>query len=163
MLIWYQCVRCKGWQNLIERSEIPSNGSLLHYYTEQDSNYMPNEVFVDKDCRGNYTNPLRKITGTKKYDNCERETSQREKSFNWKTHWFFYGEVCVVIRSTLIAVKVGSKLVFSYLFRPLFWTMQWKSWKTCRWCIKAVVKQHWSSCHWCNISWTIFFYEKIYT
>ena len=42
----------------------------------------------------------------------------------------------------------------------------YKSWKICRWCIKAVVKQHWSSCQWYSISWTIrifCFCEKIYT
>ena len=43
--------------------------------------------------------------------------------------------------------------------------MPWKTWKMCRWCVKAVIKQHWSSYQWCNISWTIWIYflrKKVY-
>ena len=43
--------------------------------------------------------------------------------------------------------------------------MPWKTWKMCRCCVKAVIKQHWSSYQWCNISWTIWIYflrKKVY-
>ena len=40
----------KGLQCLIGCTKIRSNRSLLNYLTEQDSNYMPNKVFVRKDC-----------------------------------------------------------------------------------------------------------------
>ena len=43
-------VRLKGLQNLIECTKIRSNGSLLNYLTEQDSNFMPNKIFVREDC-----------------------------------------------------------------------------------------------------------------
>ena len=40
---------------------------------------MPNKVFVHKDCAGDYTNPLRKITETRKCGDCVKQTDQREK------------------------------------------------------------------------------------
>ena len=43
-------VRLKGLQDLIECTKIRSNGSLLNYLTEQDSNFMPNKIFVREDC-----------------------------------------------------------------------------------------------------------------
>ena len=69
----------KGLQSLIECSKIRSNWSLLYYLTEQENNYMPNKVFVHKDCRGDYTNLLQKIKETIKCDNCVKPTDQREK------------------------------------------------------------------------------------
>ena len=43
-------VHLKGLQDLIECTKIRSNGSLLNYLTEQDSNFMPNKIFVREDC-----------------------------------------------------------------------------------------------------------------
>ena len=43
-------VRLKGLQSLIECTKVRSNGSFLNYVTEQDSNYMPNKIFVREDC-----------------------------------------------------------------------------------------------------------------
>ena len=40
---------------------------------------MPNNVFAHKDCRGDYINLLRKITETRKYENCVKPTDQRQK------------------------------------------------------------------------------------
>ena len=61
---------------------------------------MPNKVFVHKNCRSSYTNPLRKKQKQENIidDNCVKSTALRSerKSFNWKTHCFFCGEVCVV-------------------------------------------------------------------
>ena len=37
------------------------------------------KYFANKDCRGDYTNPLRKITETRKCDNRVKPTAQREK------------------------------------------------------------------------------------
>ena len=54
-------------------------GSLLNNLTEPESNYMPKKVFSSKFCRGGYTNPLRKLTETRKCDNCAKPTDQREK------------------------------------------------------------------------------------
>ena len=88
-------VRLKGLQSLVECTKIRSNGSILSYLMEQGSNYMPNKVFVREDCRGDYTNTLRKITETRKCGNCFKPTDQREKVLI-RTHWFFCGEVCVV-------------------------------------------------------------------
>ena len=68
-----------GLQSLVECTKIRSNGSVLSYLAEQDSNYMPNKVFVREDCRGDYTNPLRKITETRKCDNCVKPVDQKEK------------------------------------------------------------------------------------
>ena len=48
----------KGLQNLIECSKIHSNGSLLNYLKEEGTSYMPNKVFLHKDCRGDCANPL---------------------------------------------------------------------------------------------------------
>ena len=48
------------WQSLIEYNKIRSDESLLIYLMEQDRNNMLNKVLVHKDCRRNYTNPLRK-------------------------------------------------------------------------------------------------------
>ena len=59
-----------------------SNGSLLNCIMEQESNYLPNKVFVHKDCRCDYSSPLRKITETRKYDSCVKPTDQREKRIN---------------------------------------------------------------------------------
>ena len=53
-------LRLKGLQGLIKHSKTRSNGSLLNYLTEQERNNMPNKVFVHKNCRRDYTNPLRK-------------------------------------------------------------------------------------------------------
>ena len=41
---------------------------------EDGKNYVPNRVFVHKDCRGDYTNPLQKKAETKKNDNCVKPT-----------------------------------------------------------------------------------------
>ena len=46
---------------------------------EEDSNYMPNKVFFDKGCSGDYNNPLQKIIKTKNYGNCVKPTDQSEK------------------------------------------------------------------------------------
>ena len=54
-------------------------GNLLNYLTEKESNYMSNKKFNNKDCRGDNTNPLRKITETRKCDNIAQPTNQREK------------------------------------------------------------------------------------
>ena len=40
---------------------------------------MSNKKFNNKDCRGDNTNPLRKITETRKYDNIAKPTNRREK------------------------------------------------------------------------------------
>ena len=77
LLSWF--TDFKGLQSLIECIKIRSNGRLLNYLTEQESNYMPNKVFAHKDCRGDYINPLRKITEARKCDNCVNPTDQRQK------------------------------------------------------------------------------------
>ena len=94
-------MRLKGLQSLLEYSKIRSNGILLNYPTEQERNNMPNKVFVHKNSRRDYTNPFRKKNQKQQNiidGNCVKSTvlrSQR-KRFNWKTHYFFCGEVCVV-------------------------------------------------------------------
>ena len=72
-------VRLKGLQSLIECSKIRSNGSLLNYLMEEESNYMPNKLFAYKDCRGGCTNLLRKITKTRKYGNCVKPMIREKK------------------------------------------------------------------------------------
>ena len=82
---------------------------------------------------------------------------QREKVLIGKHNAFSMEKSLLQISSTLIAVKVATKLVPS-LFKSQFWTK-----KMCRWFIKAVVKEYRSSCQWCNISWTMwinFFTKK---
>ena len=68
-----------------------------------------------------YTNPFRKITETRKCDNCVKLTNQREKVLIGKHIDFSVEKSVLWIRITLIAVKVGTKLV-SFIFKPLFWT-----------------------------------------
>ena len=90
----------KGLQSFIEYSKIRSNGLLLNYLTEQERNNIPNEVFVHKNCRRDYTNPLRSKQKQQNVidDSYVKSTVLRSerKSFNWRTHGFFYGEVCVI-------------------------------------------------------------------
>ena len=71
-------MRLKDFQSLIECIKTRSNGSLLNHVTEQESDYIRNKVFAHKECRGDYINPLRKVTGTRKYDNCVKPTGQRQ-------------------------------------------------------------------------------------
>ena len=52
---------------------------VLNYLIEQEINYMSNKVFAHKDCRGDYTHPLRKIKEITKYDNCVKPADQRKK------------------------------------------------------------------------------------
>ena len=69
-------VRLKGLQSLVECCKNHSNGRLLNYLTEQDSNNMPNKVFVDKGCRCDYTNSLREITETRQ-QKCDNVTNRK--------------------------------------------------------------------------------------
>ena len=41
---------------------------------EEGTNYMPNKVFFDIDCIGNYINPLQKKAETRKNDSCIKPT-----------------------------------------------------------------------------------------
>ena len=64
--------------------------------------------------------PLWKITRTRKCDNCVKPTDQRQKVLIGKNIDSFVEKPVLQMTSTLIAVKVGTKLVSSYLFKPLF-------------------------------------------
>ena len=109
----------KGLQSLIEYSTVRSNRSLVNYLTEKDSNYMPNKVFVHKDCAGDYTNPLRKITETRKCGDCVKQTDQREKVLIEKHTDFSVDKSALQIRSTLIAIKVGRKFFLNLYFEQM--------------------------------------------
>ena len=93
-------MRLKGLQSLIEYRKIRSSGSLLIYLTEQESNKMSNKVFVHKNRRRDYTNPLWKKAETRKYysidDDCFKSTVLRSerKSSNWKTPCFLWRSLC---------------------------------------------------------------------
>ena len=92
-------VHLKGLQSLIEYSKTRSNVILLNYPTEQERNNMPNEVFVPKNSRRGYNNPLRKKNRNKKISLMVTVLNQlrsERKRFNWKTECFFCVEVCVV-------------------------------------------------------------------
>ena len=115
-------VLLKGLQSLTEYSKIRSNRLLLNYLTEEERSNMPNEVFVHKNCRRDYTNPSRIKQKQENIidDNCVKSTvlQSESKNFNWKTHVLFVEKSLLQIRSTLIAVKVGTKLT-PYLFKAL--------------------------------------------
>ena len=49
---------------------------------EQETNYMLNKVFVQKDCRGDSTNPLQKKKEKKKYDNGAKPAAVRSERKN---------------------------------------------------------------------------------
>ena len=117
-------MRLKGLQSVTEYSKIRSNGILLNYPTEQDRNNMPNKVFVHKNFRRDSTKPLRKKNRNKKILLMATVLNQlffdqREKGLIGKHTTFSMEKFVLQIRSTLIAVKVGTKLV-PYLFKPLF-------------------------------------------
>ena len=64
------------------------------------NNLVKWSIFVHKNCRSKYTSLLQKKQKRENIidGNCVKSTVLRleRKSFNWKTHCFFYGEVCVV-------------------------------------------------------------------
>ena len=59
-------MRLKGLQSFIEYSKIRLYGILLNYPAGQERNNMPKKVFVHKNSRRDYTNPLRKKNRNKK-------------------------------------------------------------------------------------------------
>ena len=87
-------VHLKGFQSIIECSEIRSNGSLLYYSMKEGMTYMPKKVFIHKAYRGDYTSPLRK---KQKQGNVTTVLTQLLfDQRDWKTHRSFCGKVCVV-------------------------------------------------------------------
>ena len=76
---------------------------------------MPNKVFLSVRI---VCQPFSKNNRNKKCDNCVKPNNQREKVLIGK-HIDFSA---LWIRSTLIVVKVGTNLVSSFLFKPLFST-----------------------------------------
>ena len=86
-----------GLQSIIKCSKIRSDVSLLNYLMEEGTSYMLNKVFVHKDYRGDYTNPLQQKAETRTYDNCVNPSVVRSdrKSINWKTHCIFCRKVSV--------------------------------------------------------------------
>ena len=61
-----------------------------------------------------------KILETRKYENCLKLTDQREKVLTGKNISFSVEKSVLQIRSTLIAVKVTTKLVSFYLLKALY-------------------------------------------
>ena len=61
-----------------------------------------------------------KILETRKYENCLKLTDQREKVLTGKNISFSVEKPVLQIRSTLIAVKVTTKLVSFYLLKALY-------------------------------------------
>ena len=75
------------------------------------------KIFVHKDCRGDYANPIRKKAETRKYDNCVNPTVGRlgRKSINWKTPCIFCGKVPAVDKKHPNRSKVCQKVgAFSF-------------------------------------------------
>ena len=61
-----------------------------------------------------------KILETRKYENCLKLTDQREKVLTGKNISFSVEKSVLQIRSTLIAVKVTTKLVSFYLLKAVY-------------------------------------------
>ena len=61
-----------------------------------------------------------KILETRKYENCLKLTDQREKVLTRKNISFSVEKPVLQIRSTLIAVKVTTKLVSFYLLKAVY-------------------------------------------